>query len=313
MEFSKLNIYSVGVVAKNKPLDTPIIEVTPIEDTPMVDGELTDSQSQYAAQGQDAGGSSYQVSVPTAVTLKATWLPFGSSNRKSAPDVRRGETVVLFRFGDTDQYFWTTLKDDLHLRKLETVIYAFSGTRDESVTEVTAEHYYFLEVSTHNKLIHFHTSKADGEPFGYDIQINTKAGTILIQDDIGNYISFDSKGRQIEMKNADGSLVEVNKKNINLICSDTITQQAPNIIQKSTNHTVTTTNLSETSTNHTVRTATLNEQATSRVMQSSSTQMALGDMQGEAATGDLVIGGISHSHHDHTGVQRGNSTTDGPQ
>jgi hypothetical protein len=277
VEFSKLQPHSIGIVAANKKLDSHIIEVTPTETVPMVNGEITDHQADYKAKGTDDTGAAYQVEVKTTVSIKATWLPLGSMNRKTAPDVRRGEYVQILRFGDTDEYFWMTLWDDLKLRKLETVIYAFSGTKVEGA-EVNAENYYFLEISTHKKLIHFHTSKADGEPFTYDIQINTKEGTILITDDIGNYISFDSKGRQIEMKNADGSLVEVNKTNINLICTDTITLQSANIVEKSSDHAI--------------QTSTLSQQA-------SNTTLSLGALQGSAGSGDLVIAGISHTGHTH--------------
>ncbi len=40
--FFKLKVYSLGIVAKNKALDSHKIEVTPIEDLSMVNGEITD-------------------------------------------------------------------------------------------------------------------------------------------------------------------------------------------------------------------------------------------------------------------------------
>ena len=39
---SKLHFYSTGIVAKNKELDSDLIEVTAIEDNSYLDGELTD-------------------------------------------------------------------------------------------------------------------------------------------------------------------------------------------------------------------------------------------------------------------------------
>lgn len=170
---------------------------------------------------------------------------------------------MLYRFADTDEYWWATLKDDLHLRKLETVIYAFSGTRDESA-KPTAENTYFLEISTHRKLVHFHTSKADGEPFIYDIQINTKDGCIIITDDIGNYFSLDSKQRQLEVKNADGSHVDVHKKNITITAPETLTFKAKNVVHESTSY-----------------------------------QMTTESMDGNAGGGDLVIASVSHVSHVH--------------
>ncbi|EKD22558.1 MAG: hypothetical protein ACD_84C00046G0002 [uncultured bacterium] len=177
--------------------------------------------------------------------MKATWLPLGGSNRITAPDVRRGETVVLYRFADSDEFFWVTLIDDFSLRKLETVVFAFSGTKVEGV-KMDAGNTYFLEISTHSKMIHLHTSKANGEPYSYDIQLNTAEGFLQIQDDDGNFFKFDSADRHIVMVNRDQSKVEINKTIINFESSDEInmktrklTQTAQDVITKATNVNVT--------------------------------------------------------------------------
>jgi hypothetical protein len=194
-------------------------------------GEITDHAADYMSASVDASGSSYSEKISTTISVQATWLPIGSSNRRTAPDVRRGELVVLYQFADTDQFWWTTLKDDANLRKLETVIYAFSGTRDENAT-ANADNCYFLEISTHNKIVHFHTSNADGEPYKYDIQINTGKGFIQIQDDQGNYIKFDTAAHQISIVNQDSSMMEVNKTNINMVCTDDFNIQCNNLNAK---------------------------------------------------------------------------------
>lgn len=220
--FSKLKVYSVGIVAKNKPLDSPIIEVTPIEDLNMINGEITDHGVEYSAKGSDRDGGKYDVSVKSSNTIQAKWMPVGSPNRFTSPDVRRGEYVMIYQFGDADKYYWVTFKDDLTLRKLETVIYAFSGTADES-EGVSGETHYFLEISTHKKLVHFHTSKANGEPFSYDVQLNTKDGYFIIQDDIGNVFTIDSKAHRIELKNTDSTHHDMDKKNFTLTVPDNTT------------------------------------------------------------------------------------------
>jgi hypothetical protein len=221
MEATKLTFYSVGIVAANKPLSTDKIEVTPIETLPMIDGEMSDNLEEFTVSGSDASGGSYESKVKTAITLTASWLPFGS-NRKTAPDVRRGEYVAIYRYGEVDKYYWCSLFYDTKLRKRETILFLVSDTTDES-QEATPENSYFLEISTHNKLIHFHTSKTDGEPFSYDVQLNTKDGFWIIQDDIGNLMTFDSKNRRFEIKNTDGSHIDVDKKNITMTAPDTIT------------------------------------------------------------------------------------------
>lgn len=234
---SKMRFYSIGIVAENKKLSSNEIEVTPTEELPFLDGELTSKGSAYTGSAQDAAGRHYQTSVKAHVSIKATWLRFGDANRLTSPDVRRGEAVMIFQFGDADKYYWITLKQDSNLRKLETVIWAISATRDEAAA-TDADHSYYLEVSSHTKLIHLHTSKADGEPFAYDIQINTKSGYILITDDAGNFISLDSSERRLEMKNSDGSHFDMDKTRLTVTTTDSITLNTKKMEINSTSTTI---------------------------------------------------------------------------
>ncbi|MDD2879761.1 MAG: hypothetical protein PHQ58_04945 [Rhodoferax sp.] len=222
VSLSKMRFYSIGLVAENKKLSSHEVEVTPIEELPFLDGELTSKGTDYKGSAQDAMGRHYQSSVKAHVSIKAKWLRFGDSNRLTPPDVRRGEAVMIFQFGDADKYYWITLKQDSNLRKLETVVWAISATRNEA-DATDADHSYYFEVSSHNKLVHFHTSKADGEPFAYDIQINTKTGYVLITDDAGNFISLDSSERRLEMKNSDGSHFDMDKTHLTITTTDSIT------------------------------------------------------------------------------------------
>lgn len=226
---SKLHVYGLGIVAANKKLDSKLIEVTPIEALPMLDGEITDNMDEVTTKGKDASGGSYETAVNSTASIQAEWLPIGMSNRATPPDVRRGEHVVLYKFGDVDKYYWTTLFYDMKLRKLETVIFAFSNTQDEDV-DGTADSTYFLEISTHKKIIHLHTSKSDGEPYVYDLQLNTKDGVFTFKDDVGNYIQFDTKNTRIELKNADGSWIDMDRKDIKIYAPNNIEMRADNNI-----------------------------------------------------------------------------------
>lgn len=218
---SKLHYYSVGVVAANKKLDTHFIEVVPMEETPMVDGEITDDTQKYKAKSQNDDGQAFSVEVETTGTIRAEWLPIGEPNRITSPDVRRGEIVQIYRFGDTDDYRWVTLLQDKKLRRLETVIWSFSDNREENVPN-DAKSTYYLEVSTHKKYIHLHTAKSDKEPFVYDIQINTKDGCITIKDDDGNFIYLDSQERRIKLENRDTSTVDIDKRKIRIFAPDLV-------------------------------------------------------------------------------------------
>jgi hypothetical protein len=205
---SKLFLYSYGVVGVNKPRSSLEVEVTPMEAVPMLDGELTDNLNTKNVKGKDADGSSFETTVRSGTTVTARWLPF-SSNRKTAPDVRRGEKVAIWKFADADKYYWSELEYAAKLRKLETVIYTFSNTQNES-DDANADTTYFLEISTHDKIIQLHTSTSDGEPFGYDFVLNTKTGTFQIRDTIENIIFLDSAAKRIVLKNAAESFIDLN-------------------------------------------------------------------------------------------------------
>lgn len=246
MEVSKLKFYSIGIVAANKPLDSKDIEVTPVEDMPMLNGEITDTATQYTAEGKGRDGDAFTEEVTTTTSIKATWLPISNSNRITAPDVRRGETVVIYRFGDSNKYFWNTLINDAKLRRLETVIYAFSNNPTEGPDDTSDSTYYF-EVSTHNGYVHLHTSKSNNEPFTYDIQINTKEGNLSIRDDVGNFLVIDSTNTKVAMRNADNTFFSFDKtsmflnaeETISITCKDLNAKVGNSTTIKSTTNTVT--------------------------------------------------------------------------
>lgn len=221
MKLSQLKIYSVGVVAVNKLRSSKVIEATPIEAVNQSNGELTDNLTIGVVKGQDSDGTAFEATVKGAATVPATWFPLGSPNRTTAPDVRRGERVILWEFGDTNEYFWTTYEGIDKYRKLETIIFAITGTRVEADAP-TAENTYFFEISTHDKRVHFHTSKADGEPYTYDMLLDTANGIFQFKDDLDNIAFLNTKEKQWALRNADGSFIEINKKIININAVDEI-------------------------------------------------------------------------------------------
>ncbi len=230
-EGSKLKLYSLGIVANNKAMSSNTIQVTPIESLTMIDGELASIPVDQEVEGVDAEGNSYISKVTTDTAIEADWLPgFGATNRRTAPDVRRGERVLIWQYADTDQYYWTSLGLDDHLRKLETVVYSWSATTDEAADSSDPENSYQLEISTHTGRITLLTSKSNGEHCIFGLQINPKDGNIKIVDDLDNELVFDSKNSHLWMKNADGTLAELNRKNIKLYAPDKIHIEAVNEI-----------------------------------------------------------------------------------
>lgn len=213
MGISQLQTYSIGIAAENKPLTSRTLNVTPIEQLPAIDGELTFNPEEQISTGTDTLGNQYEVKVTSDTSLTAEWLPMGS-NRVTPPDIRRGEYVEILRLGDSDRFYWRPmgLRDDL--RRLETVIYAFNANPKESSNGVDVNNCYYIEISTHNKLVTFSTSNKNGEPYRYTMQLNTSKGEFTFTDDINNFVEIISKERTLRAKNTDTSYIEIDKDTI---------------------------------------------------------------------------------------------------
>ena len=231
---SQLQPYGIGVVAANKLPSSHEIEVTDMERTPILNGEITDNIETYKGSGSGSNDQSFDVEVETTASIKAKWLKLGCSNRVTSPDVRRGERVALWRFGDSDQFFWMDIETSTKLRRLETVVYSFSNNRKENI-ENTSENTYYFEISTMGKYIHLHTSKNDDEPYIYDIQLNTKDGCLTFMDDDGNSMVMDSAEQRIELHNKLNSYLKIDKKVITLRSDDEIILETNKITFKGKN------------------------------------------------------------------------------
>ena len=237
LKTSELRFYSKGMVASNMPLSalyTGEIEVTPIEALPFLDGELAANQDKTVVKGVNVGGQHYTDTVITSNTIKAKWLRLGCGSTITAPNLRRGEEVILYQFADLPEYWWTTLGDGYRLRRLETVIMAISGTKDEGATLGTENCYYF-EWSSHRKLLTLHTSAANGEPHAWDLQLNTGESTLVVTDNAGQVISINSGAKRIDLVNADGTTVVLDQKNIVLNAPETVSINCKNLSVNASN------------------------------------------------------------------------------
>lgn len=216
MEISKFHFYSFGKVAANKPLGSSMVEVFPIEKFSMANGEITDNVETIAVKGKDAGGEDYQGKMETKPPLTCMWLPIGEPNRVTAPDVRRDESVIIYRFADTNYYFWTNAMNNI-LRKLETAAWWFSGTPTEgegAETKRTADNGYIFEISTHEKHIILSTSNKNGEVARYYLQFNTGEGNFTLKDDLGQEVEFDSPGGKINVTSQNEVNVKTKKHTV---------------------------------------------------------------------------------------------------
>lgn len=222
MNTSGLKLYSIGIVRKDKDRTSDYIEVIPVEELPDISGGIDGTEQLKVMESNlpDKEGKINTSKVEGNNFLVAKWLPFSNSNRVSSPDVIKGETVMVFRYMDTDEYHWCTMFREPSLRRLETVVYAFSNLKD-GVEAFNTDSSYHLTVSTHDKYIKLHTSKNDEEPFEYDITLDTRNGKLSIEDDIKNSIVMDSKVSKTTITTNED--VEVNTKRVVVNASESTT------------------------------------------------------------------------------------------
>lgn len=188
---SGLKFYSLGIVAKPKIRDDVWIEVDPIEEFSMDKGPIGNDTKSFKASMPNQHGVVKAAKLKGGSTIKAKWIPFGHSNRDTAPDVQPSETVMVFRFADTQDYYWTSIFREPTIRRLETVRYIYNN-QPSGQAPATDTSSYWVEFSTHDKTVKLHTSSNDGEAAEYDITIDTKAGTLEIKDDLGNSLYLES-------------------------------------------------------------------------------------------------------------------------
>lgn len=223
MKHSLMVPYSYGIAAENLKLTDDkdkntkgaidykpnrYLEVTLTEKLPFYHGDINSDTTTFSSKHESRSGQVTDDEIKTTLSVKSKWLARGQGNRITPPNVRRGERLLIHRLGDTDQYFWETIENDNHLRKLETVIWVFSANKDEK-KEIDIDSCYILEVCTHSKHIRLTTSKANEEPYRYTIDLDTNHGSLSIFDDIANVIKLESKPKRILLCNSDGSLLHI--------------------------------------------------------------------------------------------------------
>lgn len=225
---SGLVLYSLGIVVETKLPGTDDIYVSPIEHLNIQDNKLIkDNKQTFKNSLPDKTGKTEASEVKATNTLKAKWIPFGHSNRTSAPDVVRNETVILFKYADVDEYFWTTIFREKNIRRLENVLYSYSNL-PTGLKEFDMKSSYWVNVNTKAKMVQLHTHDNDGEHCTYDVTVETKKGILTIVDGKRNYI---------EMKSVDDDLnIEFNRDIHDHAKRDIVSEADRDILEQADRH-----------------------------------------------------------------------------
>lgn len=215
MKQSVFRLVSIGRATENLKRNQHFLNVEEIENRSGTDGEQNFDPKVTADSYTNAEGETIQTEAIVAREVECQWLPT-DDNRLTPPDIRRGELVEIWRQGDSDKYYWRSLGLRNDLRSLESVIYAWGATPDLAGHQMDLTKCYIMSVSAHDKHFTISTSKANGESYSYNIQINTKESAVYITDDDNNFFELDSKDKRLQLKNSDGSYVKVERRFIEL-------------------------------------------------------------------------------------------------
>lgn len=292
---SVLEFYSLGQVAENKLRTSNLIRVIPIEKLSLLNGELKSETVVEESEGRSASGEQYVAKGSTNNAIVADWVPWSDGSRMNAPDVRRGERVMILRNADSPEYYWVTLGLDNHLRKKETAVYMWSATEDETDEELTADNSYCLTISSHEQAITLSTSKTSGEYCTWAAQFNLKDGRFIVTDDLGNEVEIDAKNTLISLINAEQSKVVLDKANIFIKCKDSLFVDAGKTIDmKTKTFNVACTDYTLKCTNYTLNASEVKVTSSSNTFTSPSTKFT-GNLEvggSISATGSAKLGGI---------------------
>lgn len=196
---SKFKLYSKGIVAVDKARGSKIIKVTPIEEFPHLDKPLSEVSIEYDTELPDSQGSVQRSKITGNAMIEAEWLGMHQGNRLTAPDVIKGETVNIYRYADSEKYYWDTQGREDGVRRLETVTWGFNNSATP-LEECGEDKQYRMTVSTHDQKIQMKTSDSNGEVTTYDITFDMKSGNLSITDKQGNTITLDSVKGDVNME-----------------------------------------------------------------------------------------------------------------
>lgn len=209
---SRFILRSIGMAAENLTLGKTTLEVIPIEINPHLDGEISGKTSELEYSGMDADGNSFSAKVIVSNTITAEWYP-DQSNSVSPPNIERGEYVELYQYADSDMWYWVCRGTERHLRRLETKTFLVSATPN-GVKIHDKTNSYIFELSAHERLVTFTTSKANGEKLTYLVQFDLLNGSFVLLDEFGNELSLDSEEQDWLIKTASEAFIRLKKRSL---------------------------------------------------------------------------------------------------
>lgn len=204
---SIFKFYSEGVVLKDKERSSWEIEVSPVETLLGVEGNLSQYKEERQVSQTTLSGQPLRSGKSTDAKITAAWFPGFNSNRATPPDVRQNERVLLFTYGNTQRYFWTSTVLDSKLRRNEHVTYKY-GNKKKPLDDWGKDGAWEIDVNTYEKTLHVKTTQSDGESYAYTVKLDAKKGNFYVSDQNGQHFTLDSKGGTFTAKVSDRIILD---------------------------------------------------------------------------------------------------------
>ncbi|AWN08845.1 putative structural protein [Salmonella phage SPAsTU] len=230
MEKSKsaVHVYSIGIVAEDKPRGTDRVKIIPIETNFMQPTAVNATETPVEKQ-HEAAGATDNLTVKTGNAITAKWWKY-NSNRVNSPDVKREDYVRIWRIGETDMYFWEDLNMS-NVKRLEDAVYAWSADPTNQMAD-DLSNAYVLNISPMDGHITLRTSMANGEKNAYLMQLNTRDGMWQLVDDKGRKFYMNSPEDDLGFENAMLSKVNINKEDAFIFTKKSINFETQTINEK---------------------------------------------------------------------------------
>ena len=217
LNMSKMHIFSIGLALSNVTKNGDEITVLPIEQSFGLEGELNHLPNAEQVNIKDESESDITINLKTSAGIKAKWFRLAEPNRLTAPNIRRGATVIIWQFDNTDEYFWEPYNKNSIRMALEHVTYRWSGTPKEG-EEPRTDNSYWCSVSTIDKSVVFQTSMANGEKASYFLQFDTGNGLFTVKDnkETGFQINSEKEGGEVAFQTAAGGFVSLQNRTLTI-------------------------------------------------------------------------------------------------
>lgn len=194
LDSSKFKIYGMGHVAEDIKENSFEVKVFPVEITTGNQGAM-DAATSTSVNTETSGGEHRSTVLDKGKTITCKWIPIGATNRITPPNVCKGEMVLIWNYAGTDQYYWSTMDNEMDLRKNEKATWFFSNVKNIGKPDLKKA--YHWTVDTINKFVRLFTANNDGEYTTYDFKIDTKNGIITIMDGKNNMIKLESQSDKL--------------------------------------------------------------------------------------------------------------------